>query len=62
MSFAKCASRGKENRKPAREWMGGAKTRRLMNVQRFVCASCGTSYVAWTDSKTGAVKTMTRKR
>jgi len=32
-----------------------------MKVERFVCSSCGTSYVAWTDPKTGAVKTMTKK-
>ena len=57
-----CPSCGKENRKPAREWVGGAKTSGPMNVQRFVCASCGTSYATWTDSKTGAVKTMMRKR
>ena len=57
-----CPSCGKENRKPAREWVGGAKTSGPMNVQRFVCASCGTSYVTWTDSKTGSVKTMVRKR
>jgi len=24
---------------------GGARTRKPMRVQRFVCASCGTSYV-----------------
>ena len=57
-----CPSCGKENRKPAREWEGGAKTSGPMNVQRFVCASCGTSYATWTDPKTGAVKTMMRKR
>ena len=60
--MAKCPSCGKENRKPAREWAGGAKTSRPMDVRRFVCASCGTSYVVWTDSKTGAVKTMTANR
>jgi len=60
--LVECPGCGKENRKPASQWVGGAKTNRPMNVHRFVCAFCGTSYVAWTDSKTGAVKTMTRKR
>jgi len=59
--LAKCPGCGKENRKPAREWVGGAKTSKPMKVQRFKCASCGTSYVTWTDSKTGVVRTMTRK-
>jgi len=57
----KCPKCGEENLKPAKEWSGGARTGKPMKVQRFVCASCGTSYVAWTDSKTGAVKTMARK-
>ena len=59
--MAKCPKCGKDNLKPARAWMGGEKTRKPMKVPRFVCSSCGTSYVVWTDSKTGAVKTMTRK-
>ena len=57
--MARCPKCGKENRKPAREWVGGARTGKPMKVQRFVCASCGTSYVAWTDS-TGVAKTMAR--
>jgi hypothetical protein len=32
-----------------------------MKVKRFVCSSCGTSYVVWLDSKTGKEKIMTRK-
>ncbi len=59
--MAECPKCGKENSKPASAWTGGPKTSKPMKVQRFVCSSCGTSYVAWTDSKTGAVKTMTRK-
>ena len=59
--LGKCPKCGKENRTAAREWVGGDRTSSPMKVQRFVCASCGTSYVTWTDSKTGAVKTMTRK-
>jgi transposase-like protein len=57
----KCPKCGAAGGKPAREWVGGSKTSKPMKVQRFVCPSCGTSYVAWTDSKTGAVKTMVRK-
>ncbi|HLQ06576.1 MAG TPA: hypothetical protein VK126_02345 [Nitrososphaerales archaeon] len=57
----KCPKCGKENRTPAREWVGGAKTTKPMKVRRFVCSSCGTSFVAWVDSKTGAEKIMTRK-
>lgn len=60
--MAKCPACGTENRKPAREWVGGAKTGRPVKVQRLVCASCGTGYVAWTDPDTDAVKTMSRKR
>jgi len=59
--LTECPKCGKENRKPAKEWVGGAGTSKPMKVQRVVCASCGASYVAWTDSKTGAVKTMARK-
>ena len=40
-----CPKCGKESRKPTKEWAGGARTRKPMRVQRFVCASCGTSYV-----------------
>jgi transposase-like protein len=56
-----CPKCGKESGKPAKGWVGGARTSKPMRVQRFECASCGTSYVAWTDSRTGVVKTMTRK-
>lgn len=59
--MARCPKCGAENSKPAREWVGGAKTSKPMNVQRYVCSSCGLSFVAWVDSKTGQVKTMTRK-
>ena len=59
--MAECPKCGKENREPAKEWVGGGSTSKPMNVQRFVCTTCGTSYVAWTDSKTGVVKTMARK-
>jgi len=59
--LVKCPRCGKENRSPARSWVGGARTSKPMKVQRFVCASCGASYVAWTDSKTGAIKIMERK-
>jgi predicted nucleic-acid-binding Zn-ribbon protein len=59
--MAKCPKCGVENGRPAREWVGGAKTSKPMKVQRFVCSSCGTSYVTWVDSKTGALKVMTRK-
>jgi transposase-like protein len=59
--LAKCPKCLTENSKPAREWVGGAKTSKPMKVQRFVCSSCGTGYVAWTDSKTGASRVMTRK-
>jgi len=61
LGSTRCPKCGGENDKPAREWVGGAKTSKPMKVQRFVCSFCGTSYVAWTCSKTGAVKTMTRK-
>ena len=57
----KCPKCGMDNKKPVREWVGGAKTSKPMKVQRFVCASCGTSYVAWLDSKTGGYRIMTRK-
>lgn len=59
--MAKCPKCGKGNSGPASAWTGGAKTRSPMKVQRFVCSSCGTSYVTWKDSKTGVVRTMTRK-
>ena len=57
----KCPKCGKENSKPAKEWTGGAKTTRPMKVRRFVCSSCGSGYVVWVDSKTGAERVMTRK-
>lgn len=56
----KCPKCGTDN-KPSTQWTGGAKTSKPMKVQRFVCSSCGTSYVSWKDSKTGETKTMTRK-
>ena len=59
--MTKCPKCGKENTKPASAWTGGAKTSKPMKVQRFVCSSCGTSYVYWVDAKTGEAKTMTRK-
>ncbi len=58
----KCPRCGKDNKTPAREWVGGAKTSEPMTVKRFVCASCGSSYVMWLDSKTGKTRTMTRKK
>jgi transposase-like protein len=57
----KCPKCGKDNKKPVTQWTGGAKTSKPMKVQRFVCASCGTSYVAWLDTKTGEYRAMTRK-
>ena len=60
--MTKCPKCGNDNAKPAREWVGGAKTSKPMKVQRYVCASCWTSYVAWLDSKTGNLRLMTRKR
>ena len=59
--MVRCPRCGNENGEPAREWVGGAKTSKPMNVQRFVCSSCGTGYVAWKNAKTGQVKIMTRK-
>lgn len=59
--MVRCPKCGEENRTPAREWVGGAKTSKPMVVKRFVCPACGTSYVAWTDSKTGKLKAMARK-
>ncbi|QQG48152.1 MAG: chorismate-binding protein [archaeon] len=56
-----CPKCGAQNKKPVTQWTGGAKTKKPMAVQRFVCGKCGTSFVAWKDSKTGEVKTMTRK-
>ncbi len=58
----KCPKCGTENKKAASEWVGGAKTSKPMRVERFVCSSCGTSYVAWLDSKTGNLRLMTRKK
>jgi len=56
-----CPKCGKENSEPVAQWTGGARTTKPMKVHRFLCSSCGTGYVAWKDSETGAVKTMTRK-
>ncbi|MDV3277949.1 MAG: hypothetical protein LYZ69_05720 [Nitrososphaerales archaeon] len=57
----KCPKCGTDNANPASEWVGGRGKSNPMAVKRFVCSSCGTSYVAWTDAKTGKTKTMTRK-
>ena len=57
-----CPSCGKGNTKPASAWVGGKGTKKPMAVRRFVCSSCGTSYVVWQDAKTGETKTMTRKQ
>jgi len=57
----KCPKCGTDNIEPATQWKAGAKTSKPMKVQRFVCSSCGTSYVSWKDPKTGEMKTMTRK-
>jgi len=58
----KCPKCGTDNAKPKSEWVGGKGTRSPMTVRRFVCSACGTSYVSWVDSKTGKIKTMTRKK
>lgn len=55
-----CPERGKNNTVPASLWVGGKGTKNPMTVKRFVCASCGTSYVSWMD-KTGKVRTVTRR-
>ena len=57
-----CPKCGKESGKAVSGWTGGAKASKPMKVERFQCPSCGTSYVAWKDSRTGSVKTMVRKR
>ncbi len=56
-----CPRCGKRNDAPVTRWTGGAKMSRPMKVQRFVCKSCGTSFVAWTDPKTGKTRAMARK-
>jgi transposase-like protein len=56
-----CPRCGTENSKATSEWTSGADTSKPMKVRRFVCSSCGTSYVVWVDSKTGAERGMTRK-
>lgn len=55
-----CPKCGKSNRVPASRWVVGKGTKARMQVKRFVCASCGTSYVSWAD-KTGKTRTMARK-
>ncbi len=60
LPMVKCPKCGEENPEPAKEWIGGKGTSKPMRVQRFVCASCRTSYVAWED-KSGKLKTMMRK-
>jgi transposase-like protein len=62
MDLPKCPKCGKDNRKSVSEWVGGAKTKEPMDVKRYICSSCGTSYVAWLDSKTEEYRIMTRKR
>lgn len=57
----KCPKCGKDNNTPASQWVGGAKTSKPMKLRRFVCSSCGTSYVVWLDSNTGKERIMTRK-
>lgn len=57
----KCPKCGTDNERPAKAWVGGAKTSKPMKVERFVCSECGTSYVAWLDSKTRQYRIMTRK-
>lgn len=59
--MVKCPKCGKDNRTPASAWVGGAKTKKPMDVKRYVCSDCEASYVAWTDSKTGETKVMARK-
>ncbi|HKT21213.1 MAG TPA: hypothetical protein VJR06_01125 [Nitrososphaerales archaeon] len=59
--MVKCPKCGRDNATAVSEWVGGAKTKRPMGVSRFVCSSCGTSYAAWTDSKTGETRVMARK-
>jgi hypothetical protein len=61
ISLPHCPKCGSENKKPANEWVGGAKTYKPMKVQRFVCAARGTNFVAWKDSKTGEIKSMARR-
>ena len=61
MGSVKCPKCGGGSSKPAKEWVGGAKTSKPMEVRRYVCSSCGTSFMAWTDSNTGAARTMARK-
>ncbi len=62
MTGPKCPKCGTVNEKPVTQWTGGARTSKPMKVQRFVCSSCGTSYVAWMDPKTKEYKVMTRKK
>jgi transcription elongation factor Elf1 len=56
-----CPECGTENLEPARAWVGGAGTKKPMKVGRYVCSSCGTSYVGWIDPKTGGFRTMAKK-
>ncbi len=57
----KCPKCGVANEKEAGGWTGGAKTRSPMKVSKYVCSSCGTSFVAWTDAKTKETRVMARK-
>ena len=56
MKRRKC---GAENSKPASRWTGGKGTKEPMKVQRYVCSSCGSSFVSRVDSA-GKVKTVAR--
>ena len=56
-----CPKCGRDNRKPVTQWTGGARTKKPMKVERFICPSCGTGYVAWLDSKSGEHRVMTTK-
>lgn len=57
--MAACPKCGKASSKPVKEWVGGARSKKPMTVRRFVCSSCGTSYVAWQD-RSGAPRVMTK--
>ena len=45
---------------PESHWVGGKGTKNLVEAKRFVCKSCGTSYVEWKD-KMGKMKTVVGK-
>ncbi len=58
--MVRCPNCGTEVAEPTGNWTGGSKTRKPMKVQKFVCTSCGTTFVSWRDSKTGEVRAMAR--